>query len=178
MTPKTAKFILCANKAMRKIWECLRDFGTVFICLSCLPIFIFMVYAAFAPVMDKGIIYVCRFFLAILLVIAIGATWDFLLDKAKQVDDNTPLEHIVLAAIKRISDGKIWVGKRHHLIIHDIFVETGASVGADYEQGFVTNSGRYVGRIKARAIAKEADQIKWPLSHNPRELFSEEIIPL
>jgi len=65
------------------------------------------------------------------------------------------------AAIKRISDGKVWTGRRHGNVIRLIVEEIGiGSVGFDkFIQGFVTDDDRFVDRHEAYIIAVECDQL-------------------
>lgn len=44
-----------------------------------------------------------------------------------------------------------------------------------YEQGFLTSTGAFVGRAEAARIAFAAGQLKYGLTHKPRELFSEDV---
>lgn len=87
------------------------------------------------------------------------------------------METIVKAAIK-YSNGidHIYTGWRH-CYIGITMVETGACPrpypGGD-AQGFITNVGRFVGRVEALAIAKAAGQTI--LKHgNPDVLYSEDL---
>jgi len=67
------------------------------------------------------------------------------------------------AAIKRISDGKVWTGRRHGNVIVTIFQEINAPVTRDkFIQGFVTNDGIFVDRHEAFIIAKECNQLLCP----------------
>jgi hypothetical protein len=82
------------------------------------------------------------------------------------------------AAIQRISDGKVWTGRRHGNVIHKIVEETGIRpVGRkDFIQGFVTDSNIFVDRIEAFKIAVECNQLldkedPW----GPPTLFSEDL---
>lgn len=96
-----------------------------------------------------------------------------------------PNETIVISAIRRESDWKVWRGHRHHNCIHTIFKETGKPVGSGYVQGFETNTGRFVDRLEGFKIAKAADQVVRPNLGNPDakpgtyydgpELFSEDL---
>jgi len=65
------------------------------------------------------------------------------------------------AAIKRISDGKIWTGRRHGNVIVKIFEETGTRpVGpSKFIQGFITGDDRFVDRREAYIIAVECNQL-------------------
>ena len=43
----------------------------------------------------------------------------------------------------------------------------------EISQGFITNFNRYVNRKEALEIAKENNQIKFPLNYDSDELYSE-----
>ena len=58
-----------------------------------------------------------------------------------------------------LQDGKIYTGKRHDIIISQIVRKTGKKPVTG-EQGFVTNSGRFVSREEAAQIAFASGQIK------------------
>ena len=73
---------------------------------------------------------------------------------------------IEYAAIKK--GNRIFTGRRHHEIIRD---NRAFDVGHGGEQGFVTDTGRFVDRAKAADIAYAAGQI---LEKKVR-LFSEDI---
>jgi hypothetical protein len=86
------------------------------------------------------------------------------------------IEQIVGAAVM-IDDLIITVERpaRHHTVLHAIhkrFRE--APVGFQFRQGFVTSTGRFVGRKEGLAIATAAEQIvkKHP---QPDELYSEDM---
>jgi len=84
-------------------------------------------------------------------------------------------ETIEAAAI--LQNGKIYKGFRHHLIIRDIVKELNIKPVTG-EQGFVTNSGRFVEREEALKIALAANQIKIENKiGNKNILFSEEVWP-
>lgn len=65
------------------------------------------------------------------------------------------------AAIKRLSDGKVWTGRRHGDVIRKIIKETGIVTvkHSEYMQGFVTDYGEFVDRYEAFRIAVECDQL-------------------
>lgn len=85
-------------------------------------------------------------------------------------------ERIVSAAIN--SGGMIWSlpsPARHHTILHAMsaFGIDAIKHGHPDAQGFLTSTGRYVGRREAARIAYEAEQIektKWP-----PDLYSEDL---
>lgn len=78
-------------------------------------------------------------------------------------------DHIFAAAIKRPSNGMVFSlprpARHHDIIAHIIATNPDIKrVGAGYEQGFLTVSGRFVGREEALIIAHAAGQIvsKYP----------------
>ncbi len=68
-------------------------------------------------------------------------------------------ERIVQAAI--LQDGEIFTGHRHYMIMNKIHDKTGKDPFLG-EQGFVTDTGRFVSRTEAARIALRAGQIKLP----------------
>jgi predicted nucleic-acid-binding Zn-ribbon protein len=81
-----------------------------------------------------------------------------------------------------IKTGVVLCGYRHGDIIYQLLALTGMKsvtpVCGDYEQGFITNKNRFVGRKEAFPIARDADQIKGPnkgQSENPIGLTSEDL---
>ena len=64
---------------------------------------------------------------------------------------------------------------RHHTLLHPMVTALGHGIGPD-QQGFVTSTGRYVGREEALWIALESGQpmIDHPARHD-RLLFSEDL---
>ncbi len=79
---------------------------------------------------------------------------------------------IVEAAIK-FPNGKIYTGKRHH----DCFYAArlaGEKSPKHEEQGFITDTGEFVGREAAALIAEAAGQIK-ELKYHDTRLFSEDL---
>lgn len=84
------------------------------------------------------------------------------------------MTRIVQAAIK-FTDGKVYVGKRHHDCIRIICEQTGAKrVGTGSVQGFVTDTGEFVDREQAAVIALACKQIE-RLKYSRTELFSEDL---
>ncbi len=87
-------------------------------------------------------------------------------------------EYLVDAAIMQLATARVFTGRRHHLIIHDMVTNHGfPRVGAGFEQGFVTNTGRFLSRADARKVALAAGQVKEAELHNVDHLFSEEVWP-
>lgn len=68
------------------------------------------------------------------------------------------------AAIKRISDSKVWTGKRHGNIIRKIVKEEDVScvLSSEFIQGFMTDEGLFVDRYDAFVIATECNQLLNP----------------
>ena len=67
-------------------------------------------------------------------------------------------ERIITAAIKH--NGKIYTGSSHGNIMQEM---TNSGVKGEFrnnEQGFLTDKGRFVNRVEAAKIAREAGQIK------------------
>jgi len=66
------------------------------------------------------------------------------------------------AAIKRISDGKVWTGRRHGNVIKKIYDETCIKpVGpSKFIQGFVTDNDIFVDRHEAYIIAVDCNQLE------------------
>lgn len=78
------------------------------------------------------------------------------------------MKTIVDAAIKT-TDGDIFVGRRHHLILQNHYPHTKGGI-----QGFLTSERRFVTREEALQIALDAGQIK-EKKYNKSRLFSEEL---
>ena len=78
---------------------------------------------------------------------------------------------IVSAAV--IHRGVVHTAPHHHLAMWQIACCWGEK--ANGEQGFVASDGQFYDRIEAKKIARLAGQIKFPLAHEPEELFSEEL---
>lgn len=77
-----------------------------------------------------------------------------------------------IAAAAILRDGRLWTGKRHHLIMRQMADELGPGIAPINDpQGFVTDDGRFVDREEAARIAFEAGQI----DRHVRTLFSEDI---
>lgn len=76
--------------------------------------------------------------------------------------------------------GRIWslpAPNRHHHIIRMIAKETGDGIHGPDVQGFLDETGRFIGRIEAYAIASDNGQLKLrgPAAYQGRELFSEDL---
>lgn len=84
------------------------------------------------------------------------------------------MEYITHSAIKMAEDGRIFTGTHHFLCIRRANEELGTFSCPRHDQGFITNTGRYVDRIEAAQIAIAAGQIS-KLRHHSTELFSEEL---
>ena len=95
-------------------------------------------------------------------------------------------EHILCAAVW-VDDGKVYPhqpsnittgvvvgGWRHHNCLATVH---GLGVGrrAKRHQGFITSTGRYVGRLEAFTIAQAAGQLEGRHIHCAPELFSEDL---
>lgn len=66
---------------------------------------------------------------------------------------------------------------RHHNILHAIFPLTGSPLGPKH-QGFITSTGRYVGREEAMQLAIAAGQVdpkNRKSGSSSRDLFSEDL---
>ncbi len=76
-----------------------------------------------------------------------------------------------------INRGVVLCGHRHGHIIHQFVSLTGKrSVTpecGEYEQGFLTNTNRFVGRIEAMKIAISANQIQGSITSS--SLYSEDL---
>jgi hypothetical protein len=87
-------------------------------------------------------------------------------------------ERIVCAALKDVNSPVIVCGARHYDIVMHKALEAMDRVGdnANWDQGFLTNYGRFVDRYEAFEIAKEMDQII-KKSGNPNDirLYSEDL---
>lgn len=71
-----------------------------------------------------------------------------------------------------LHDGKIWTGRRHHIVIAKIVEECGRQAAPVLgEQGFITECGKFCDRKTAAQIAFEAGQTPVP----KKELFSEDL---
>ncbi|SRR6266478_3813574 len=81
-------------------------------------------------------------------------------------------DKMIDCAAIRAPDGRVWTGKRHGHCIKTIIQATGKTPNENYEQGFVTLSGRFVNRKEAAMIAVHAGQAELTL---PCELFSEDL---
>lgn len=86
----------------------------------------------------------------------------------------TAVRRIVAAAIKH-GDMICSVPKpgRHHHVIREM-ARAGIEIPITGEQGFLTDRGLFVDRVRALAIAQTAKQIIRK-NGNPNELFSEDV---
>jgi hypothetical protein len=68
------------------------------------------------------------------------------------------------AAIQRKSDGRIWTGRRHGNVIHQIISDGHAETikHSEFIQGFITDDGKFVDRHEAFKIAVECKQLLNP----------------
>jgi hypothetical protein len=85
---------------------------------------------------------------------------------------------IVASAVKRKSDGKVWVGKKHSDITRRIYSEGQVShvAGPDFIMGFVNDTGVFFDRWEAYEVAVENRQIvRDPNPHNTPMLLSEDL---
>lgn len=64
---------------------------------------------------------------------------------------------------------------RHHHVIRAIAQENGVGIKAEDIQGFLTDSGRFVGRVEALRIALRAGQVLDPNNVRAGRLFSEDL---
>ena len=86
------------------------------------------------------------------------------------------MEQIECVAIRRWTDSETWSlprPARHGDVMHVVFDETGGLSTAQFEQGFLTTTGRFVNRQEAFVIAKQAEQIA--LDEPGKTLFSEDV---
>ncbi len=79
------------------------------------------------------------------------------------------------AAYKRISDGFIFVGKRHGDVIRSLLEQGITILRKEFIPGFVTDTGEFVDRQEAYKIAVSCGQIKDTASDGARVLFSEDL---
>ena len=63
---------------------------------------------------------------------------------------------------------------RHHHVIEMVYVDSGFRPVTTEDQGFFTNTGRYLNREEALVVAKKANQLL-PRHHHATELFSESV---
>jgi len=62
---------------------------------------------------------------------------------------------------------------RHHHVINAIASATGEGVGGQHEQGFVTDTGKFLGRVGARQLATDNGQYRG--DGKGQQLFSEDL---
>lgn len=80
---------------------------------------------------------------------------------------------IIKAAIKRISDGKVWAGHRHLDCFEGVFIEEGDLTGLI--RGFVTDTGEFLDRKEAFKHAVICNQIEDPKDGKERALISDDL---
>ena len=73
-----------------------------------------------------------------------------------------------------LRDDEVWIGHRHHNIIHAICEQTGKRP-AKGEQGFWTEDGWFLRRVPALHIAADHGQVVLGETCTTRELFSEDL---
>lgn len=82
-----------------------------------------------------------------------------------------------IVAVAVMLDGEVWQlprpARHHHVLMALDNVLPGRAIEA-HEQGFMTNTGRYVTRQEAARIAEYSGQIAGKL-HAPPNLFSEDL---
>ena len=105
---------------------------------------------------------------------------------------NLEMEYILCSAIwfddekqythqpRNIKTGFVVTGHRHHNCFQTLAILTGrdeARLDFEKEQGFLTNTNRFVGRNEALNIARGAGQIDWNYKENweTARLFSEDL---
>lgn len=84
---------------------------------------------------------------------------------------------MIVAAAVKWNDLIFTVPKpgRHHHILHAMdAIGIHPQEVARSEQGFLTDSGKFMGRVSALAMALDAKQLIKPATH-PTELFSEDL---
>lgn len=89
---------------------------------------------------------------------------------------NNAMESIDCAAI--LYGGKVHSlprPNRHHHVIRAIALENGVGIAGRDVQGFLTNEGKFVGRVAALRIALEAGQVLDPSNVRAGRLFSEDL---
>src|SRR5690349_18470810 len=76
---------------------------------------------------------------------------------------------------KNIDKGYVVSGRRHHNCFTLHFILTGRLLkGAEHEEGFITDTDRFVGREEAMAIAKKCGQVTSQQSLRDK-LYSEDL---
>ncbi len=87
--------------------------------------------------------------------------------------DNTP-ERIQAAALRY--KGQVFTGPAHSFAHDKLEKVFPSSNNKEIEQGFITNSGRFVNREDAFKIAQKAKQVESTLrGQNPKPLISENL---
>lgn len=77
----------------------------------------------------------------------------------------------IIAAARKHNDA-ILTAAHHHLINWQAGC---AGFKCNGEEGFMGDNGQFIDRVTARAVAEKAGQIRFPLPHKPKKLFSEEL---
>ena len=103
---------------------------------------------------------------------------EFILCAANYYDDGIEHTH----SCKNIKTGFVICGRRHHNCI-DIFSkvvgfpydERGLQLMRKEQQGFITNTNRWVNRLEALEIAKNANQLITDKVNEKIGLFSEDL---
>lgn len=81
-------------------------------------------------------------------------------------------ERIVAAAV--LTDDGVIYAAPHHFQVHRLMARC-AGISTAGEQGFMTSSGKFIGRIMGRKLAESKGQVRHPLSPPRTELYSEEL---
>lgn len=85
------------------------------------------------------------------------------------------MEHIVADAVYYGATISLPKPARHHTILQSISVLMNIdALEAGREQGFITNTGRYVNRVEAYQIARSSGQLKEDTPTYP-QLYSEDL---
>lgn len=73
-----------------------------------------------------------------------------------------------------LQEGKVYTGRRHNEIIHELVNRFGYAPPIKGAQGFVTEDGRFLDRVEAGKEAIRCGQID--KLRRPPKLYSEELI--
>jgi hypothetical protein len=79
---------------------------------------------------------------------------------------------VVAAAI--VKEDRIWTGRRHADLIRLVIEDIGVKVRSE-DQGFITDTGRFVTRVQAYGIAKWEEQLPADFKKRPEALLSEDL---
>ncbi len=103
---------------------------------------------------------------------------EFILCAANYYDDGIENTH----SCKNIKTGFVICGRRHHNCIATFakmvgfpYDENGIKLMQTEQQGFITNTDRWVDRLEALKIAKEANQLITEEGNEKLGLFSEDL---